>query len=104
MKDKKFLRIKCPNCGREYLPAEIYIPNAFFGRPNNIERDSFSGAIRDFYGKDMDLVEHYICDNCNTPFKVSAKVQFVTTEEDKYNFDKDYSINLKKQSLFLSEE
>lgn len=104
MRGKKISYIKCPNCGREYLPAEIYIPNAFFGRPENIERDSLTGEIKNFYGKDMDLVEHYMCDNCNTPFKITARIQFSTSEESRYNFNKDYTINLKRQTLFLSEE
>ena len=62
-----------------------------------------TSAIENFYGPTMDKVEHYICDHCNTPFKVVAKVNFVTTEEPEIDFSKDYSTTLKKQSLFLSE-
>lgn len=31
--DKKLELIICPKCGREYLPAEIYYPNEFLGKP-----------------------------------------------------------------------
>jgi uncharacterized OB-fold protein len=104
MKEKKQNYIKCPNCGREYLPAEIYIPNAFFGKPEDIEREFGTGRILHYIGKNMDTVEHYVCDACNTAFKVVAKVQFSTYVEDKYDFDKDYSVKINKQGLFLSEE
>ena len=104
MKDKKVVYIKCPKCGREYLPSEIFIPEYFFGKPTTIERDANTGKIVNFYGKDMDLTERYICDKCNTPFKILAKVQFTCTEDFKYNFNEDYTTNLKPQSLFLSEE
>ena len=33
MINEKLEKIICPKCGREYLPAEIYYPNFFFGRP-----------------------------------------------------------------------
>ena len=31
--------IRCPHCGCEYLPAEIYLPNDFLGYPTNIIKD-----------------------------------------------------------------
>ena len=37
--NKKIITIECPYCGAEYLPAEIIVPNSFFGKPTNIERD-----------------------------------------------------------------
>lgn len=104
MRERKPIFIKCPVCGREYMPAEIYLPNSLLGRPTQIQRDATTGKIDNFYGTDMDLVEHYVCDKCNTPFKVVAKVQFNTYEEDKYNFNKDYSVSLRKQPIFLTEE
>lgn len=104
MRDRKPIYIKCPRCGREYLPVEIYLPHEFFGRPTLIERDGVTGKITNIYGSDMDLNEQYVCDKCNTPFRVNAKIQFNTTEESKYNFNEDYKTSLKKQTLFLSEE
>lgn len=104
MKERKPIYIKCPRCGREYTPAEIFIPDAFFGRPTTIERDANTGKITNFYGRDMDLSEQYICDKCDTPFKINTKLQFITTENTKYNFNEDYKTSLKPQTLFLSEE
>ena len=37
---KKDIVITCPHCGREYLPAEIYVPDAFFGKPSDIEKNT----------------------------------------------------------------
>lgn len=104
MRERKPIFIKCPSCGREYHPAEIYVPDYFFGRPTLIERDATTGRIKDFYGTDMDLNESYICDRCNTPFSISAKIQFTTNEDVKFNSGREYKTQLKKQPLFLSEE
>ena len=70
MKTRKFEVIACPKCGREYLPAELYVPNAFFGRPRDIVRDVY-GTILDYEGTSVDLQETYICDKCNTNFVVA---------------------------------
>ena len=37
--NKKFSVITCPFCGKEYLPAEIFIPKVFFGNPQIIYRN-----------------------------------------------------------------
>ena len=103
IKDKKFDIIECPICKAQYLPAEIYIPNNFVGKPLYINKDHMTAAIEDFSGASMDKVEHYICDHCNTPFKIIAKVNFTTIPEPEIDFSKEYSTSLKKQSLFLSE-
>lgn len=104
MKEKKIEVIKCPCCGTEYLPGEIYLPNWFLGQPKDIERKYDTGEIVDFTGDSMDLTECFICERCNSPFKVVAKVSFTTTEEKMYNFNEDYSSPLKKESLFLNED
>ena len=101
MKEKKLLTIQCPHCGYQYLPVEIFIPDSFFGRPIDIEREAMSGSIKDYFGSSMDLEETYICDKCNQPFKVSTRIQFIT---EGINFQKDYITRLKKESLFLDEE
>lgn len=98
---KKFDVIVCPHCGYEYLPAEIYLPNYFFGKPIDIDREGISGKINDFFGTSLDGEETYTCDKCNQPFRVTAKVQFVT---EGINYRKDYITKLRKQSLFLDED
>jgi len=95
--------IECPNCHAQYLPVEIFIPDAFFGKPVHIERDA-QRKIIDIIGPYTNPYEHYICDYCNKPFKVHAKIQFNTKSEVKFDFDADYSTKLKKESLFLNEE
>ena len=32
--------IRCPNCGCEYLPGEIYLPNYFVGQPTDIIKNN----------------------------------------------------------------
>ena len=96
----KFITIKCPQCGREYLPAEVYIPNSFFGSPSNIFRED--GKILNFEGETMDVKESYLCDDCGTQFNITAKVLFTTSVDESKNMQEDYkkSFNL---GLKLSE-
>lgn len=99
--NNKIEKIVCPKCGREYLPAEIYYPNSFFGRPQDIDRTN-DGKIENFTGKSMDLEESYQCDNCGCRFQVSAKVSFKATEINKYDMSK-YSTPLFEPKLTLFE-
>lgn len=77
---KKGPLITCPYCGYEYFPAEIYVPNAFFGHPEDIDRTP-DGKIEVYEGSNMDLNEEYICDRCGTAFKVEATVKFRACEK-----------------------
>ena len=77
---KKGPLITCPCCGYEYFPAEIYVPNAFFGHPEDIDRTS-EGKIDIYEGTNMDLTEEFTCDRCGSTFKVEATVRFKTTEK-----------------------
>jgi len=101
--DIKLDIIKCPTCGAEYLPVEIFIPNAFFGKPVHIERDE-DGKIIDVVGNGMCTTEQFICEHCNVPFRISAKVQYNTKAETKFDFNSDYETSLKSESLFLQED
>lgn len=77
-RDKKFRNvIVCPTCGREYLPAEIFLPNSFFGKPEDVVRTP-DGRIDFFDGTSMDLKESYVCDNCDAEFRVVANLSFKT--------------------------
>lgn len=101
MRKSDIITITCPSCGRQYLPAEIYIPNEFFGKPNNISR-YVDGSIDTFFGKSLDLNEWYVCDSCNQKFNVSAKIRFETSLED--TFEPLYRTSLKKPKITLLEE
>lgn len=69
--------IKCPKCGREYLPGEIYLPKDFLGCPSDVIKDE-DGKILFQVNGEMNLTETYTCDNCNTPFLINASVSFKT--------------------------
>ncbi len=94
--------ITCPHCGAEYMPAEIYMPNNFFGRPDMIYRDD-NNKILSFDGSSPDLLETYRCDFCDKKFNVKATLKFDTSSDTEY-FKDDYKIKLSKPSLFLDEE
>lgn len=92
--DREFNVITCPKCGREYLPAEIFIPNSFFGNPDIIKRDE-EGKIVKILGTSLDTEESYCCDLCHTAFKVSADVSFVAEIDVKNDFSSDYVSKMK---------
>lgn len=96
--------ITCPSCGAEYTAGEIYIPESFLGVPQHVEREGVTHHILFDGGKAMNTKENYICDYCNTPFKVSAYVKFNVEEDKTHNFNKNYATSLKKSTLFLDED
>jgi hypothetical protein len=75
--------IKCPHCGAQYLPGEVYMPGALIGQPEDIVKDSLGRILYEDYaeGKESELVEHYTCDICDKPFIVEATVTYKTLEE-----------------------
>lgn len=75
--------IRCPVCGAEYLPGEIYLPKCFLGQPEYVQRNN-DNRIIDCFGNyaTMGLVEHYCCDYCESNFKVFGKVRFFTQQEE----------------------
>lgn len=94
--------ISCPHCGRQYLPAEIYYPNEFFGRPHDIDR--LNGLkIESYLGQSMKLDEDYECDNCLRKFRVTAKIQFKVDALSKYDMSKAYVTNLFDDKITLDE-
>jgi len=99
MKYNKEKTIKCPECGWEYLPAEIYYPNSFLGKPRQINKEYITGRIIDYMGNNMNLSETFICDNCGTNFRVNAIINFNTQKTSEPN----YKTKLKKEKLFLAE-
>lgn len=76
--------IRCPFCGCEYLPGEIYMPGALIGQPDEVIRDSFGKIIYEDYYKvshNPDMTEHFTCDHCEKPFIVEATVTYKAREE-----------------------
>lgn len=82
--------IKCPHCGAQYLAAEIYIPGALLGRPDDLVKDSLGKIIYEDYveGNAPEMIEHFVCDYCNKAFVVEATVTYKTMAEDP---EKDFS-------------
>lgn len=76
--------IRCPHCGAEYLPGEIYIPGSLIGQPDEVIKDSFGKIIyEDYYNdtREPDMIEHFICDYCEKPFVIEATVTYKTKTE-----------------------
>lgn len=95
--------ITCPVCGREYFPAEIFVPKSFFGKPDEIHRDSL-GKVDGYYGTTMDTNEVYTCDTCGTDLIISAKVKFNVAVDTKTDFDTDYTTPIYENRILLKEE
>ena len=90
----KLAYIKCPVCGYEYTPSQIFIPNALLGKTKEVLRDN-QGNIEKVLGEEPDLSEYYYCDNCNTGFIVTANIKFNTKVESKIDFEHLYETRLK---------
>lgn len=68
--------IRCPKCGAEYLPAEIFVDD-LLGNPTNITKDE-NGKIEFYTGEPMSFVEEYECDICGCKFIIKGNVSFET--------------------------
>lgn len=75
--------IKCPHCGAQYLPAEIYMPGAFLGRPDDIVKDALGKILYEDYREDQepDMTESFTCEYCNKLFVVEATVTYKSMAE-----------------------
>ena len=76
--------IKCPHCGAEYLPGEIYTPGSLIGQPDDIVKDSMGRILYEDYSsadREPDQTEHFICDYCDKPFIIEATTTYKTKEE-----------------------
>ena len=76
--------IRCPHCGAEYLPGEVYLPGSIIGQPDEVVRDSVGKIIyEDYYTKERepDSVERFTCEYCDKPFVIEAVVTYKTKEE-----------------------
>lgn len=80
--------IRCPHCGSEYLPGEIYLPGSIIGQPDDVIRDSLGKIIYEDYtteDKEPNLVEHFICEHCEKPFIIEATVTYKAKKENPEN-------------------
>jgi hypothetical protein len=89
--------IRCPHCGAEYLPGEIYMPGALIGKPDDIVKDSLGRILYEDYStpdKEPDMVEHFTCEYCDKPFIVEASTTYRTREEEPENDFKQQYVSL----------
>ena len=86
--------IRCPHCGCEYLPSEIYYSNEFLGKATDVFKDE-EGNVLGFNGTDMNTTETFYCDKCGKEFTVDASVTFKTTAKVDI-FDNDLEFDPKK--------
>lgn len=96
--NKRYDIISCPKCGAEYTAGELFIPNVFLGKPEMLDKDSVTHRIISDFGKPMNTNENYICDYCDTPFKISCKVYFSTSIEETKDFTNGYTSKIKNSS------
>ena len=99
---KDIPKVICPICGQEYLPSEIFNPDAVFGKQRDITK-SDSGEIRFYLGDDPDLEEEFICDNCNTKLKINMIMTFNVEPFKEENFE-DYSTKIDKPKKIKLDE
>ena len=87
---RKTAIIKCPHCGAQYLPCEIYMPGSTLGKSEDIVKDSLGKILYEDYqeGKEPDMIEHFTCEYCEKPFIVEATVTYKSMAEEP---EKDFS-------------
>lgn len=92
---ESLIKIKCPKCGWEYLPAEIFYPDQLLGTPSNIVKDE-QGKILTYDNDSMNLKETFTCEHCGCIFEITGVVKFDTTiKKDEINFDEEYTTKIK---------
>lgn len=76
--DMKYDIIKCPACGAEYLPGEIFLPKHFLGQPKEVIKDLYGKIKAVAGGIEQDLEESYVCDKCDSEFVVIPTIKYKT--------------------------
>lgn len=87
---EKLVKIKCPVCGWEYLPEEVYVK--ILGKPQNIVRNE-KGQIIHFTGDSIDPEEDFTCEHCKTELKIilepKFKIEYDVWEDESWENDLD---------------
>ena len=102
---KDLITIKCPICGTEYLPSEVFYPDSFFGKQKDITRNN-SGEVEFYLGDDPNYEEEFVCESCLTKLNIKARLSFdveqISGEDEEYStpIDKKHKIKLEEETLF----
>ena len=88
---KKYQVIRCPHCGYEHLPSEVFYPGDLIGgRTESLIRDALGKIIYLEYaeskyaeGQTLEPVQYvkYFCDGCEKPFVVEPVVSYKVKKE-----------------------
>lgn len=100
---KDLVTIKCPVCGQNYLPSEVFIPESFFGKQKDITRNA-SGEIEFYLGDDPDYNEEFVCESCLSKLKIHANLIFNVEVDNGEDFDEDYSTQINKPKKIKLDE
>ena len=85
--------IRCPHCGYEMTPADIFMPGDLIGEAKTVIREALGKIIYQEYESDNEpaQVEKYFCDNCDKPFIVEPVITYrVTKEVEELDFTETY--------------
>ena len=89
---KAWTVIKCPHCGAEYVPAEIFMPGDLVGRTDSVIKDALGKTIYVDYLEDEQPAtsETYTCDICGHTFIVEPVIQYkVKKQTEELDFGSD---------------
>lgn len=90
LQDRKI--IKCPHCGYEYLPSEIFFDYNTIGRPTKVIRDPLGKILYEEYeeGKEPTSEEIITCEGCENSFSVNMEISYKVGETpEEINFQKE---------------
>lgn len=75
--------IKCPYCGFEYSPSEVFMPGEIVGTPKSLVKDPLGKIIYTEWveGEEAEQVEHFACEGCGKSFTVKPVVTYTATQE-----------------------
>ena len=97
-------KIRCPYCGAEYMPSEIFIPSDFLPKFEDLVKDD-EGHIVAVYEHPMNLKEEYTCDYCNHRFSIIAEVSFKAEANPLHDYNFNHESDLYPEGrVELSEE
>lgn len=97
----KIKPIKCPHCGHEYYPAEIFYPEDLIGHPNKIIKSE--GKILYVDDEIYNPEETYICDECGNEFWVKASIVYETLTTSIDTFEEETTITIENSQPSLWE-
>ena len=86
-------KIRCPYCGAEYLPEEIFVPSEIFGKPKIVKDEN--GRIEYISKDEGSLSEEYFCDYCQNKFVTTLEFDFTTRMVEDFSEDFEMLLNVK---------